>query len=81
MTVHKGDQFIIEIDDVVRTSAGLLYKIKGFNTLVFDDYGIQQLIRLKDRERWDQAMTFAYTKGQADAVKHLSDAMAEIIKD
>ena len=81
MTVHKGDQFIIEIGDIIQTDAGPLYKIKGFNTLVFDDYGIQQMIRLKDRERWDQAMTFAYTKGQADAIKHLSDAMADIIKD
>ena len=41
---NKGDKFIIEIDDVFQNSSGdTLYRIKGFNSLVFDDVGIGKL--------------------------------------
>ena len=49
---NKGDKFIIELDEQV----GDLWKIKGFNALVFDDqsgnlrqcrlYSLQELIAL-----------------------------------
>lgn len=40
----KGDKFIIEIDDVFANTAGSqLYRIKGFNSLVFDSTGINKL--------------------------------------
>ncbi len=43
MSKYKpGDKFVIEIDEQV----GNLYKIKGFNTLVFDDFGLDRLGQL-----------------------------------
>lgn len=41
----KGDRFVIQIDKVVTDGDRhvCLYKIKGFNTLVFDDYGLGKL--------------------------------------
>ena len=41
--IHKGDRFIIEIGDILSGEDGKLYKVKGFNSLVFDDNGIKKL--------------------------------------
>ena len=40
----KGDKFIIEIGEVI-PGHGTLYRIKGFNTLVFDEHGLNKLER------------------------------------
>lgn len=40
-----GDKFVIEIESVITAGGGTLYKIKGFNALVFDDFGIGRLER------------------------------------
>lgn len=42
---HPGDKFVIEIESVIPSDGGTLYKIKGFNALVFDDFGIGKLER------------------------------------
>ena len=43
----KGEKFVIEIDDIMTGDNGeILYKIKGFNSLVFDDYGLDQIGKL-----------------------------------
>ena len=55
---NKGDKFIIELDEQV----GDLWKIKGFNALVFDDFGLDRLGQLVHGV--DQ---FSYQKGTADA--------------
>ena len=55
---NKGDKFIIELDEHV----GDLWKIKGFNALVFDDFGLDrlgQLVQGVDK--------FSYNKGAEDA--------------
>lgn len=57
---NKGDKFIIELDEQV----GDLWKIKGFNALVFDDFGLDrlgQLVQGVDK--------FSYNKGADDAWK------------
>ncbi len=42
--VREGERFIIEIDSVYGDDDGnVLYKAKGFNTLVFDERGIRKL--------------------------------------
>lgn len=43
MAYKTGDKFIIEIDSVMTNKHGTLYGIKGFKTLMFDDYGLEQL--------------------------------------
>lgn len=68
---NKGDKFIIELDEQV----GDLWKIKGFNALVFDDFGLDrlgQLVQGVDK--------FSYNKGADDAwelVKKLFDMERE----
>lgn len=43
----KGDKFVIEIDDIMTgCDSKILYRIKGFNSLVFDDYGLEQIGKL-----------------------------------
>lgn len=54
----KGDKFIIELGEQV----GDLWRIKGFNALVFDDFGLDRLGQLVHGV--DQ---FSYNKGADDA--------------
>ena len=44
-----GNKFVIEIEEIVNASANpyTLYKIKGFNSLVFDDNGLDKLKSLE----------------------------------
>lgn len=46
MAYKIGDKFVIEIDSVMTNKKGTLYGIKGFKSLVFDDYGLEQLERI-----------------------------------
>lgn len=51
----KGDKFVIEIAErhTHYTDDGKafnLYRIKGFNSLVLDDYGLDRLTELKENE-------------------------------
>lgn len=48
MAYKVGDKFVIEIDSVMTNKKGNLYGIKGFKSLVFDDYGLEQLERIPD---------------------------------
>lgn len=43
--VKKGDKYIIEIGEVINHEGKSLYLIKGFNALVFDDFGLEHLTR------------------------------------
>lgn len=55
---NKGDKFIIELDEQM----GNLWRIKGFNALVFDDFGLDRLGQLV--QGVDQ---FSYNKGAENA--------------
>lgn len=41
-----GDKFIIEIEKCIESEFLPLYKIKGFNALVFDGFGLEKLERV-----------------------------------
>lgn len=45
MAYSVGDKFIIEIGDVFDGNGQKLYRIKGFNSLVFDSAGLNRLHR------------------------------------
>lgn len=51
-----GDKYIIEIDDKVLVDSATednprnLYTVKGFNTLVFDDFGLNKLEKYEEDE-------------------------------
>lgn len=47
---NVGDKFIIEIAEEVRDN---LYRIRGFNSLVFDDNGLKKLKQVKEKTRLD----------------------------
>lgn len=46
MAYKIGDKFAIEIDSVMTSKNETLYGIKGFKSLVFDEYGLEQLERI-----------------------------------
>lgn len=53
MGYKKGDKFVIEIENIFANTDIVLYKIKSFNTLVFDDRGLDRLELIhKIRENW-----------------------------
>ena len=48
---QKQVDFILEIDQIMETEGGNpIYKAKGYNTLVFDNNGLDKLERLKEAE-------------------------------
>lgn len=52
MSKYKvGDKFVFEIQEVLETETGrgTLYRT-SFNTLVFDDYGLDHLTKLSDKD-------------------------------
>ncbi len=58
----EGDKFIIEIgkvlvpecmDDMPFGGEGLLYQIKGFNSLVFDAFGLDRLEHINEPEKFN----------------------------
>lgn len=71
---NVGDKFMIEIDKVVKgfsNDADKLYRIKGFNSLVFDEYGLDKLLKTPvtlhtDREL-NNAKKEAYEAGLNEA--------------
>lgn len=65
----SGDKFVIELGEQV----GNLWKIKGFNALVFDNNGLDRLGRLV--QGVDQ---FSYNKGANDAWKLLGRMYFEL---
>lgn len=54
MSKYKaGDRFELEIEQVMEstmTDRNALYRIKGFSSLVFDDYGLSLLKQIKPEE-------------------------------
>lgn len=54
MSKYKvGDKFEIEIAQVIESveaGGNTLYRIKGFNALVFDDHGLNKLRKLEPEE-------------------------------
>lgn len=46
----QGMQFIIEVEEIFYSDEGSkpLYRIKGFDSLVFDDYGLSKLMSLQE---------------------------------
>lgn len=52
MKYKTGDTFIIEIESILDEQVGL-YKVKGFRTLVFDDYGLNMLKQIHEHDGCD----------------------------
>ena len=70
-----GDKFIIEIERTFHGTGNdsLLYKAKGFNTLVFDENGIS---KLKPYEEEQDACAFAEKTGEVNAWMIAKDVIA-----
>ena len=66
-----GEKYIIEIEEVIRRNgAPQIARVKGFNALVFDKYGLEKL------EPYDEEKV--YRKGYEDGMKAMQEQDAEI---
>lgn len=48
MIANVGDKFVVEIAQIFENDGKTLYRVKGFNTLVFDETGLLKLARLHE---------------------------------
>lgn len=75
--MKPGEKYIIEIDRVVKGPRDIAF-VKGFNALVFDQYGLDHLERCDDkkaRKTVDDAVDAAYKRGWNEcAEKNIKDA-------
>lgn len=67
---HLGDEFVVEIKEVLESNNGTLYR-SNFSTLVFDDYGLDKLQKYDEigrrLELIDELKQAEYNRGLADA--------------
>ena len=88
----KGDKFVIEIEEVYDASNACeldvdnklplkLYKMKNFNSLVFDINGLKRLDRLDDK-KLQEAFESCYEQGYSDGrISVVFDIMNEDLED
>ena len=76
--VRPGEKYIIEIDSIYTAHCSdgnkYLYKVKGFNTLVFDENGIKKLTPYDEDKRSDH-----YFRGWDSGMEDCWDLAGEII--
>ena len=76
---YAGDKFVIKIGDVLDsyTEIDPLYRIKGFNSLVFDEAGLDKLEKYKTHEdAYEEGKKFA-----GDTYKQLFDLNSAELED
>ena len=78
MAYKVGDKFIIEIDSVMTNKNGTLYGIKGFNSLVFDEYGLGRLAKL-DFDSIDSVFESGVDVGYNKGIRSSLNAMEEYV--
>lgn len=80
--IKVGDKFVIEVGEIIPDKNGKpLYKIKGFNTLVFDDVGISRLMKksnLTGPEAIRKAWKNGYDAGRLNMLDCVDEAFDEI---
>lgn len=83
-SANVGDRFIIEIGAIAdvqgfgadNNNIDTLYKVKGFNSLVFDDNGIKKLAKVNDLK---DEVKEAYKKGYAKAMEDIQEAVRTLL--
>ena len=80
---NVGDKFIIEIETVVKDEEvpfGLpvLYRIKGFNALVFDEFGLDKLQKYEE-EKYPPSELFEFRQEAFNAVMQEAWELAKLI--
>lgn len=81
-----GDKFLIEIEEVYENGLPFndtpckLYRIKGFNSLVFDEYGLDKLQKhvVTKQSNLEQTIKTAYEKGMQKAWKLAKKLFADM---
>ena len=84
-----GKRYVIELEDEYLNKNGakngpeLLYRVKGFNTLVFDEKGLERLEKASEKveteatlENVERAIKAAYLAGKKDGK---AEALKELI--
>lgn len=69
--IRAGDRYVIEIGEVINNN---LYRIKGFNTLVFDQNGLDKL------ERFNYEANKYYTRGYKEGFTNGKE-ISELLND
>ena len=71
--IKPGDKYVIEIDKVIVVETydngvpKCLFKVKGFNTLVFDEYGLKYLEKYEGHTQGD--CDWARAEGYEEGLK------------
>lgn len=88
MSKYKvGDKFVVEVDKVLSDAdspfiEGELYRIKGFKSLVFDEFGLDKLRKINSDyidDNSEQAQNEAYDSGYTDGMDEAWEMAKKII--
>ena len=81
-TYKPGDKFIIEIDSVMTNKNCTLYGIKGFTSLVFDEYGLGRLVKIdfdSIESAFESGVDAGYNKGIRSSLYAMEDYVTKHI--
>lgn len=65
MNYKAGDRFVLTIGEEIQTDSGPLFRVKGFNALVFDNHGLNKLQRLEPLHIEEPPVTVRVVKDQS----------------
>lgn len=78
-----GDKFVLEVEAVFRDQSDpntKLYKMKGFNSLVFDDNGIEKLEKYyRSGEEYQRLVQIGYANALKDIEKDIASKRWRVI--
>ena len=78
-----GDKFVLEVEAVFRDQSDpntKLYKMKEFNSLVFDDNGIEKLEKYnRSREEYQRIVQIGYANALKDIEKDIASKRWRVI--
>ena len=73
-----GDKYLVEIAEVIEGENKIIYRAKGFDTLVFDEYGLG---KLEKYESASDLLKKEITTKMAEAFSGLTNALKKIAED
>ena len=84
-TYKPGDKFVIEIDSVMTNKNGTLYGIKGFTSLVFDEYGLGCLKKYNsdvvEKSVCNSIFNLGFREGSEGMLRYITDYASEKMKE
>ena len=81
MEDNSGKKYVIELGDGFKLNGKTLYPVKGFNSLVFDDFGLSKLPEFDAEIERDKVYDTGFKDGSDHQYKIDSDTLTSLVNE